>query len=240
MYLSEIIISGIFVALALVLVRYLLRRDIGEREPTSALWMAFVFGVLGLCISAFLEHLWIATPVAVQSLQGSLSPLELAGVSLKTSLVEELAKSLPLLAYIYHRRYFNEHTDGVIYFALAGLGFGLPENMLYTLQYGAGTGLTRLAMTPWFHAALTAIVGYVVIRVKLDGWHRRSIAETLAAIIALHGLYNFGLLSGIGLLVVGSLGITFALAAGLLVLAVRAGRLDGVKKRRVGRRNRVV
>ena len=48
----------------------------------------------------------------------------------------------------------------MIYFAPGGLGFGFAENILYTLADGAGTGIGRLIIVSFFHAALTGAAGY--------------------------------------------------------------------------------
>src|SRR3954452_12470435 len=121
-----------FVALSAGLAWYLIANDRGEREPIYALWVAAGFGVAGAFAAGLLEG-WLVKDASY--LAGE-SGLKLLGAALTVGVIEEICKFLPLAVWIYKKRYFNEHTDGVIYFALAGLGFGLPENILYTLQFG--------------------------------------------------------------------------------------------------------
>jgi RsiW-degrading membrane proteinase PrsW (M82 family) len=148
------------------------------------------------------------------------------GTAMAVGVIEELCKFVPLATYLYKQRYFNEHTDGVIYFALAGLGFGLPENILYTLQYGSRTGLIRLVLTPIFHAAITGMVGYFLIKRKLLGKKAWGVFLPLTAAILLHGLYDFGLAVGTGFYALMALLITLGTSAGLFVLFLKATEQD--------------
>lgn len=219
MALFAVIIS--FLLLAGWFALYLVRRDRGEREPVGALWTAFGLGAVGLVAAGALEYLLLPD---IFNKQASLSTILVVSVAI--GVIEELCKCLPLIFYLRKKRYFNEHTDGVIYFALAGLGFGLPENILYTLEFGAGTGVVRMVMTPLFHAATTALVGYALIRGKLGGGTGKRLASMLAAVIGLHAAYDFGLFSGIPLLTLVSVMITLSLGAGLFLLYIRARSLD--------------
>ena len=128
------IVVYLFVGLAWGLAYYLLEKDKGEREPKTALWAAFGFGALSLIPTFILEIIFVPD----DALSATTAPS--MGVTFYSAamvgVIEELCKFLPLAFFIYHKRYFNEHTDGIIYFALAGLGFGLPDNFMYTLQYG--------------------------------------------------------------------------------------------------------
>lgn len=200
---------------------YLVRRDRGEREPAGALWTAFGLGALGLVVAGGLEYL-VVPDVFNQDL--GLGTILWASIAI--GVIEELCKCLPLIFFLRNKRYFNEHTDGVIYFALAGLGFGLPENILYTLEFGAGTGVVRMIMTPLFHAATTALVGYALIRGKLGGDTGKRLTGMLVSVIGLHAAYDFGLFSAIPLLTLLSIMITLALGAGLFLLYIRARSID--------------
>lgn len=211
-----------FVALSAGLAWYLVSNDRGEREPIYALWIAAGFGMAGAFTAGLLEG-WLVKDISY--LSGQTGSKLLIG-ALVVGVVEELCKFLPLALWIYKKRYFNEHTDGVIYFALAGLGFGLPENILYTLQFGTGAGTTRLLLTPLFHAAITGLIGYFLINTKLTRKPIITVAIPLVSAILLHSLYDFGLLSGKALLQSLALLITFGLSAGLFVFFLKATQQD--------------
>jgi RsiW-degrading membrane proteinase PrsW (M82 family) len=211
-----------FLAMAAGLAYYLIKRDQGEREPVGVLWTAFGFGMVGVVIAAGLEA-WLLPGIPGIERYGFGT---LAIIALGIGIIEELAKSLPLMWFIYKRRYFNEHTDGVIYFALAGLGFGLPENILYTFQYGAEVGMSRIVMTPLFHAATTGMIGYALARRKLDHTSRYKVVAMVAFAILVHGIYDFGLFSKQPVLVLLSIMITVALGLGLFLLFLYSRSLD--------------
>jgi RsiW-degrading membrane proteinase PrsW (M82 family) len=211
-----------FVAVALGLAWFMSGHDRGQKEPIGALWLAAGFGLLGGVAAAFLEGLVVPKDVLLPgSTHGSLFL-----ATLWIGLIEEVCKFLPLAIFIYPKKFFNEHTDGVIYFAIVGLGFGLPENILYTVQFGAQTGLGRVLLTPFFHAAITGIVGYWLARNKLAGKRIINILPILLAAILLHAFYDFGMTAGIDLLNVASIAIALLLSAGLFYFFVRATELD--------------
>jgi len=212
----------IFVLIAAGLAWYFIGHDRGEKEPIGALWLAFGFGFAGGVVAAILER----TFIAVKDLNPASPALTILVASLAVGVIEEACKFIPLSLFIYPKRYFNEHTDGIIYFALAGLGFGLPENILYTLQFGASTGMSRVLLTPFFHAATTGIVGFFLIKAKLAGRSRVHSWLMLGAVMLLHGLYDFGLASGVAVFVITSIVITLTLSIFLFLCYFRADELD--------------
>lgn len=212
-----------FIGLAVFLTWYFLKHDRGQKKAIGTLWAAAGFGLLGTVIAAVLETLII--PEGLTKGIQVLGP-SLILIALGIGVIEELSKFIPLAIFLYPKRYFNEHTDGVIYFALAGMGFGVPENILYTIQFGVKAGFARIILTPFFHAATTALVGYYLAKIKLAGQSKLKIIPPLMAAIVLHGLYDLGLLSGNGLLVMLSLMITAGLTVGLFLFFMRASELD--------------
>lgn len=212
----------VFISIAIGLAWFFISHDRGEHEPVAALWLAAGFGLVGGFAAAFIE----ARLIAAHDLLPGTAPATLLATSLSVGAIEEACKFVPLALVIYKRRFFNEHTDGVIYFALAGLGFGLPENILYTIQFGTKTGMVRVFLTPFFHAATTGTVGYFLAKRKISGRSPWLVIFPLAGVMVLHGLYDFGLITGSGLYAAGSLAITLGLSITLFVLFLRAGEHD--------------
>jgi RsiW-degrading membrane proteinase PrsW (M82 family) len=101
--------------------------------------------------------------------------LELAqtalGAVVIAPLVEEPSKALILLPILY-TRHFDNMTDGFVYGAAAGLGFGMTENYLYFVASSGevgtwlGTVVIRTFYSAMMHATATAIVGAAL------GWAR--------------------------------------------------------------------
>ena len=211
----------VFVGIAAGLAWYLLFEDHGEREPIGALWLAVGFGVLGAILAMFLEK-------SLPSIHnGAHMPVsKLALTTLAIGVIEEACKFMPLAVYIYKKRYFNENTDGVVYFALAGLGFGLPENILYTAHFGTVAGFTRLALTPFFHAAATGLIGYFLIKYKMLGRSPYWVVLPLVSMMVIHAFYDFGLSSGLMPFMILSVFITLNLSAAIFIFFVRAKEKD--------------
>ncbi|HEX4774934.1 MAG TPA: PrsW family intramembrane metalloprotease [Candidatus Saccharimonadales bacterium] len=215
----------VFIGLAVVLAWFLIAHDHGEKEPVLALWQAAGLGLTGAVAAALIE----SRLVPVHNLDPGAPYGSMLGAALMVGAIEEICKFLPLALLIYKKRYFNEHTDGIIYFALAGLGFGLPENLLYTLQFGSRAGLTRLVLTPMLHAATTGTIGYFLIKRKLARQSPLVAAVPLLLMIILHGLYDFGLTSGVAAYQTMSLLITLSVSAGLFFLFSQATQNDQAK-----------
>lgn len=220
MLLFIVLLSLIFIAVGVGL--FFVRHDRGQKEPISALWIAVGMGILGVVIGLMLELVLI--PASALSATASLGTL-FAG-SLGVGVIEEACKFVPLALFIFPKRYFNEHTDGVIYFALAGLAFGLPEHLLYTVELGAGAGVGRIILAPFFHAATTGIVGYFLAKRKLAGKSLAGIAPVLIVFMLVHAVYDFGLLSKRPAFMALSVGIAFSLSAALFLAYQRATQLD--------------
>lgn len=216
------IIIIVFFIISIIFVELLLKNDKGEKEPISALWVASGFGVLGIIAASFLESIILNK----QSLNPSIGLPHLFLNTTIVGIIEESFKFLPLAFFIYKRRYFNEHTDGIIYFAIAGLSFGLPENILYTISYGSSAGIGRLILTPLFHAVLTGMVGYFLAKYKIEKKNVLKVIPFFFLAILLHSLYDFGLSSGNSLLITVSILITIILSLYIYFLYLRANDLD--------------
>ncbi len=173
-----------------------IKTDRGAKEPSRALWAAFGFGVLSVGIALVLEKILLRGPLESDITGGTLFL-----IAMIVGVVEEAAKFLPLAIFVYKKPYFNEHTDGILYFGLAGLTFGILEDFLYlhrlfTSQETGNmvAGVMRVSVFFLFHVAGTAIIGYYLARSKIQ---KRSLWQPVVAfsIIAfLHGMYDFLLL----------------------------------------------
>ena len=213
----------LFILIAGGLTWYLLVHDRGEKEPVTALWGVLGIGFLGAVAAFFIESLLLSKNTSLSSPHLS-SGLFVAAITI--GLIEEACKFIPVALFLYKKRYFNEHIDGIIFFAIAGLGFGLPENILYTIQFGFTAGLSRILLTPLFHATTTALIGYFLIRSKLNRQSMWKVVLAFMSAVLLHGMYDFGLLSGVGIFIALSLIITFGLTVSLFLLFAQANRSD--------------
>lgn len=212
----------VFIILSVFFVYFLLKNDKGTKEPVLALWAAAAFGVIGIVIAIILESKFIPGNL----LNNTGISTKLFSKTMTVGLIEESCKFIPLAIFIFKRKFFNEHTDGIIYFAIAGLAFGLPENILYTLTYGTRIGLTRIILDTVFHASLTGMVGYFLANYKVENKSPFKVIPFLIGAIIIHGLYDFGLLSGNILLETASIIITLSLGVGLFYFYIKASDMD--------------
>ena len=217
-----VIVILIFILIVVGIAWYLLSHDRGAKEPVGALWVAGGFGVAAVIAAAVLESVVIPSGF----LAGTLTCGAALVPALAIGAIEETLKFLPLAWFIYRKPYFNEYTDGIIYFALCGLAFGLIENVIYTMQYGTKTGLARIVLIPFFHSAATGTAGYYLVRTKLKAKPFGGVVAAVAILAVLHGLYDFGLASQVIQLAVLSIMITVLLSVGLFLYFQHATELD--------------
>src|SRR3990167_4689379 len=178
---AALLVLFVFIGLAVGLALLLKKKDHGAKEPASMLWAAFGFGVVSVLLTALvLAPLLYPDTVDQVLAQVEITPnlLFVAVFAVMVGIIEETTKSVPLAFFFWKKRYFNEYTDGVLYFALSGLAFGLLEDIIYLVQAGAGTGLMRIILLPFFHAATCSIFGFFLARYKVTG--RSQFAVTMA------------------------------------------------------------
>ena len=154
------------------------RRD-AHPEPPGLLLRTFAYGSLAWALSAALE-------LGLSAIAGA------AGILILGALVEEGAKLLAASTAAYERE-FDEPMDGLIYAVMAALGFSLPENLAYGLQYGAEVAVWHSVVTTLAHALFSAPLGYGLARARFSRNPRWLVYGLLTA-SALHVVFN-GLLT---------------------------------------------
>ncbi|RJF86936.1 protease PrsW [Oleomonas cavernae] len=179
---------------SLLILRYFVKSD-RFPEPTRAILGTFFLGVL-----IVIPVLVVALPLGAALEPRIGQPLALAGVQafLLAAIPEEAFKLAVLLLYCRRHKAFDEPMDGLVYGVTASLGFATLENLLYVV--GGGEGWIGIAVLRAFtavpgHAVLGAIMGFYVARARFEP--ERAGAMLWAAFLvpmALHGLYDFGLL----------------------------------------------
>ncbi len=174
-----------------------------DREPVWLLLLTFLWGAIGsVILSLFLTVFWTAVVgVGLAFIDSPEWAFEAALPSVIAPLAEEPAKALVLLLVIWHAD-FDNMTDGFVYGAAAGLGFGMTENFLYfvssidDIEVWISTIIIRTCYSAIMHATATAVIGAAL------GWARFRGLLTLLfagifglfAAICIHGLWN-GLLT---------------------------------------------
>jgi RsiW-degrading membrane proteinase PrsW (M82 family) len=185
------------VPLYLVLVLWI---DRYEAEPGWMLVTAFFWGALVAVFFAFLLN--TASDVAVQLMTNSAKAGRTFGAVISAPIVEESAKALILFIFFFFKKdEFDGVIDGIVYAAMAGLGFAMTENIQYygkAVMEGGGGGLTfvfilRGALAPFSHPMFTSLTG---IGLGLARQSRSTVVKCitpvlgLLAAIAMHSIWN--------------------------------------------------
>lgn len=189
----------VFLALfpAYLVGHFFVKHDPGPAEPKREIRIAVVFGVLSVVFAIALSAAFDVLVFSGAD-EFTLNSASYTGVLpffipvLIFATIEELTKFVPIALYLRSKPFFNEHTDGIIYFASVGLTFGAIENLLYGIGSG-GTGLVviRLVIALFFHGALTSIAGYFYARAHVMKSNLRAPIAAFVGVSITHALYNF-------------------------------------------------
>ena len=147
----------IYIALVLWIDRY-------EAEPLWMLATAFFWGALFAPFFAFLFN--TGTGAAVTYMAGAKAGEAFAAV-VSAPIVEESSKAFILFVFFFAKKdEFDGVIDGIVYAALAALGFAMTENILYygRAALGGGGSLTvtliiRGFFAPFSHPLFTSLTG---------------------------------------------------------------------------------
>jgi len=179
----------IAIAPVVFLAWFVYTRDRYEPEPRRLIIKTFVIGAV------------LVVPVMFAELLGSLilPPSADALVLffhflLVVALLEESSKYVAVRVSVYGSREFNEPMDGLVYGAVAGLGFAAPENLLYVLSRGVALGIIRAVLSVPGHALWGAIIGYYLTfqKFKID---RGAGLRGLSLAVILHTVFDYGLVA---------------------------------------------
>ncbi|MFH1434412.1 MAG: PrsW family intramembrane metalloprotease [Pseudomonadota bacterium] len=106
-----------------------------EREPLWLVGLVFAWGAVGGVLLGGIFSLAFTMPIHMVF---GAQTAEIAGAVLIAPIIEEITKGAVLLLIVFNRN-FDNATDGFIYGAATGLGFGMVENLLY-FSLGAASG----------------------------------------------------------------------------------------------------
>jgi len=179
-----------------------------HRERWRAIAVSFLWGATIAIIAALILEILLDAQVNISFQQGSI--LQIIATILIAPFAEELVKPLALRTKTIKRE-LNELEDGLIYGAVAGLGFSATENLFY------GIGFLQEGLTYFFilmtirsiggcllHASATAITGYGYGKTLLKHTSKLRVVPYFAVAMIMHAGYNFlvswetiGVLSGL-------------------------------------------
>jgi len=171
-----------------------------EKEPLALLGGVFGWGAVVAVFGAL--GLQLVMGKGVLALTGSEMVEEIAGSSIFAPLTEEVLKGLAvLLVFLSFRYEFDSLLDGIVYAAIAALGFAATEDMLYYYSAYMDKGVTgmfslvflRFVIFGWQHAFFTSFTGIGLAAARLNRNPLVKVAAPLAGLsvaIFAHSLHN--------------------------------------------------
>jgi RsiW-degrading membrane proteinase PrsW (M82 family) len=190
-YTAQIAMSGAIPAIiAMGLVD---RLDRKRPEPPGTRRLAAFLGMLSI-IPAIVIELYLSNSLGAKvepqiTYQGSAFHAFVVAAA-----VEEFCKFAVIWLFIWRKPEFDERMDGLVYFARAGLGFALVENIGYLLMQQSLSGqlttwILRAVLAVPGHAMWTGMIGLFAARRRFDKKGVGFIGGYLLA-VSLHGLYD--------------------------------------------------
>jgi len=179
-----------------------------HRQQWISIFVCFLWGATIAVLAALILEIILQIPLESSYSLAEITPF-LAAVVI-APIVEEFTKPLALRLRTV-RSQLSELEDGLIYGAVAGLGFSATENLLYGfsfLEEGFVVFLMLMAMRSvggcLLHASATALTGYGFGKTVMKRSSFLGVLPYFLLAIFLHGFYNFlvsyemfGLLSGL-------------------------------------------
>ena len=187
-----------FLAALIPMTAYLLllwKSDRNEREPLNKVLQHFLWGAIGAVffglVFSYIFNFSIELFITNEYL------ISILGAVIIAPVIEETMKSMFLFR-TYRKEYFDNLTDGLVYGAAIGLGFGMTENILYFSVYDTTFNqwlyvvFIRTLFSAVMHAIATSMVGVVLAKIKFSGKKRNNtlLLIGLFAAMIIHSLWN--------------------------------------------------
>jgi RsiW-degrading membrane proteinase PrsW (M82 family) len=178
----------------LIILFYIYFRDKYDKEPLGLLLKALLMGIVVVIPVIFIERLLMnLMPQSNKVAAAAYHAFVVAGST------EELFKFLALYLLVWKSPSFNEKFDGIVYAVFVSLGFAGVENLLYVMDGGMQTAMTRALTAVPAHAIFGITMGYYLgiarMYKELKGPY---LARALLVPILLHGIYDFILMVEVG------------------------------------------
>jgi protease PrsW len=197
------------------------KMDRYDREPIWLVSLNFLWGAAGAIIFGYAGSLLLAktlSPIFFTAMEGgSFKSIVIAPFT------EEIAKGVFLLFVTSPMKDFDNMTDGVVYGASIGLGFGMTENFLYFINATGNIDqllsliVIRSIFSAVMHATSTAAFGAFIGFAKFNKKKKNGFLITIGLVLAMtiHFVWNFSVTQG-GLFIFGAIFIV----ASVIVMVV--------------------
>jgi RsiW-degrading membrane proteinase PrsW (M82 family) len=195
-YLEIIILFVMAFLPSIIYVVWIRNTEKFNREKWKPIIFCFIWGATIAIIASILLETVLGIPVALTS-QDYTSFMFIMAVII-APFAEELTKPLALRFKIVKKE-LDELEDGLIYGAVAGLGFAATENLFYGYDayitegflYFFGLISIRSVVGCFLHASATAWTGYGYGKYIMKYSRFISVIPFLLLAMLIHGFYNF-------------------------------------------------
>ena len=201
-----------------------------HRQQWASIFICFFWGASLAIVAAFILEFGFTISLSA-SLQNA-QTVSLLMVIVIAPIVEEFAKPLILGARSV-RSQLTELEDGLIYGAVAGLGFSATENFIYgldALNNDPGTFIILIALRSFgacrLHASATALTGYGYGKTLLRRSSLLLVLPYYGLAIALHSFYNFAVSLDITGVALGLVVAFLFVAATITLIRKKIQKLD--------------
>jgi RsiW-degrading membrane proteinase PrsW (M82 family) len=177
------------IAPAMIFVIFIYLKDKIEKEPISFLIKNFFLGAFGSIIITLILGVLFNSIYPLTDEKSVFQQFIKAFVVV--ALVEEFSKYVIVKYYAQKNKEFNEPFDGIVYALTVSMGFAALENVLYILQYGVSTGITRAFTAVPAHATFGILMGYFMGKAKFSKNRIQLNLLGLLGATIFHGFYNF-------------------------------------------------
>ena len=179
-----------------------------HREQWRSIFLCFLWGATIAVVAAFILEIIFELPFLYSASRTEITPF--LAVVVIAPIIEEFTKPLALRLKTVRYR-LDELENGLIYGAVAGLGFSATENLLYgysSLSEGIVAFLILMTIRSFggclLHASATAFTGYGYGKTVMKHTSLFRVLPYFIIAIFLHGFYNFlvsyeliGMISGL-------------------------------------------
>jgi RsiW-degrading membrane proteinase PrsW (M82 family) len=166
-----------------------------HREQWIPIFLCFLWGAIIAVAASLVLEVLLEIPLRYSPSQGEMAPLLLTIII--APVVEEFTKPLALHLKVVKKN-LDELEDGLIYGAVAGLGFSATENLLYGFSYlSEGFMIFLIVMATrsfgscLLHASATSLTGYGYGKTVMRHSSFLGVLPYFLLAIFLHGFYNF-------------------------------------------------
>ena len=109
---------------------------------------------------------------------------------------EEMSKLIIIYWFVWKRKEFDQHYDGIIYAVFVSMGFALVENLMYVYKGGLSVAMMRAVLAVPGHGFFAVAMGYYFSLAKFHIGPKKNefILKSLLVPAIMHGAYDFALM----------------------------------------------